>query len=444
MDADDLVGLVASLIAAVSFGSYGVPMKGEASTRVDVDPLVFQTYKAVTVFATSAILICINNYLAKGWTASTTDEGEPGPGSESYFAFHEWTFADFTPWAYVSALLWIPGGTAGVYAIRRAGLAVSVGVWSCVIVVLSFVWGVLIFGEEQRSALGAVAAVAVLCAGLCGIAYFSSVEVNRQPSTEDEGRAELEKGGSTAGETTPLVAKGGANTNDEEIPLDLVHFPHSGTHPHSHQTVDLHVPFAAAEERTFHVSKYHIGLFMAVVNGVLAATIMVPLHYAPPNTTRGVGYSMSFGIAAVLVVALFWALRFMFLSICIFVRHSLWSEFNSETGRVLASQMFARIINESLTEGYRQLPSFHVRVMWRPGLTSGVLYSMGNLSGIVSIQKLGDFMGYSLNQSSIIVSGLWGIFYYREIPGVLNMIGFLTSCCIVFGGIILMASEHKG
>ncbi len=50
MDSDELTGLIASFLAAVSFGSYGVPMKGEAATRVDVDPLVFQTYKAVTVF----------------------------------------------------------------------------------------------------------------------------------------------------------------------------------------------------------------------------------------------------------------------------------------------------------------------------------------------------------------------------------------------------------
>ena len=44
------LGLIASLLAAICFGSYGVPMKGEAATRVDVDPLVFQTYKAFTVF----------------------------------------------------------------------------------------------------------------------------------------------------------------------------------------------------------------------------------------------------------------------------------------------------------------------------------------------------------------------------------------------------------
>ncbi len=47
---DVMLGVIASILAALCFGSYGVPMKGEASTRVDVDPLVFQSYKAFTRF----------------------------------------------------------------------------------------------------------------------------------------------------------------------------------------------------------------------------------------------------------------------------------------------------------------------------------------------------------------------------------------------------------
>lgn len=47
---DELTGFIAAFLAAISFGSYGVPMKGEAATRVDVDPFVFQSYKAFAVF----------------------------------------------------------------------------------------------------------------------------------------------------------------------------------------------------------------------------------------------------------------------------------------------------------------------------------------------------------------------------------------------------------
>ena len=54
---DFITGLVAAFIAAICFGSYGVPMKGEAATRVDVDPLVFQSYKAFTVFVSVAVIL---------------------------------------------------------------------------------------------------------------------------------------------------------------------------------------------------------------------------------------------------------------------------------------------------------------------------------------------------------------------------------------------------
>jgi glucose uptake protein GlcU len=68
-------------------------------------------------------------------------------------------------------------------------------------------------------------------------------------------------------------------------------------------------------------------------------------------------------------------------------------------------QLLQQMATDSFRKGHQQLPSFHFRVMWKAGLTSGVLYGLGNLFGIVSIQKLGNFMGYSLNQSSIIISG---------------------------------------
>jgi len=401
---DELIGLTAAFCAALSFGSYGVPMKGEAATRVDVDALVFQSYKAFTVFLTSSILICCNNILA--------DE-ENDVDYYNNWTFHKWSLlSDFTPWAFLSAILWVPGGTAGVYAVRRAGLAISVGIWSCVIVIVSFIWGVLIFGEKQKSgALGAVKTVSVLCIGLCGIAYFSSSE----PESENTLNNSLNE---VVDEATPLSPnEGGDNSTiegEDQESLDFESFPHCGISPHSHQTLHLHLP-PLISNTTIHVPKYHLGLFFAFLNGLLAATIMIPLHYAPPHSTQGVGYSMSFGIAAMIVVIFAWLLRWM----------------------VCAIQC------RSVGKGYQSLPSFHFKDMLRPGMLAGLLYSIGNLSGIVSIQKLGNFMGYSLNQSSMIVSGLWGIFYYKEIPGLKNILGFILSSVIVFVGIILMGRDHQ-
>ena len=412
---DEFIGLLAAFSAALSFGSYSVPMKGEAATRVDVDPLVFQSYKAFAVFLTSTILIYCNNILAD----EENDAYLISDNQHSHYnwPFHKWSLiSDFTPWAFLSAILWVPGGTAGVYAVRRAGLAISVGIWSCVIVIISFIWGVLIFGEKQKSgALGAMKAVSVLCIGLCGIAFFSSSEPESKKKVKREHNKQRLK--EVIDEATPLSSVGGDDNilfEGGQASLDLENFPHCGQPPHSHQTLHVHLP-PLISKRTIHVSKYHLGLFFASINGLLAATIMIPLHYAPPHSTQGIGYSMSFGIAAVIVVLVAWLLRWM----------------------IRAVQC------RSLIEGYLSLPSFHFKVMLRPGMLAGLLYSIGNLSGIVSIQKLGNFMGYSLNQSSMIISGLWGIFYYKEIPGCANIIGFILSSVIVLVGVIVMGMDHE-
>ena len=121
------------------------------------------------------------------------------------------------------------------------------------------------------------------------------------------------------------------------------------------------------EQHEIDIQQYYIGILMAIVNGVFAATIMVPLHYAPPNATRGLGYSMSFGIAAVVAVLVLWILRWFLNSSMILLR-----ELRND-GRV---QQKRNIVVESFSTGYNDLPSFHVNEMWQPGM---------NLSEITTI-----------------------------------------------------------
>jgi len=257
LSTDEIVGLSSAFLAALSFGSYGVPMKGEAATRVDVDPLVFQSYKAFTVLLTSTLLILINNVFADDYDrdGKSYDNINYHDNPSRYWEFQKWTFEDFTPWAFVSAMMWVPGGTAGVYAIRRAGLgaimvffffkevrmplanhlylfrqsnpAISVGIWSCVIVMLSFVWGVLIFHEKQRGGvIGGVWAMVVLCGGLYGIAYFSSGEAKRKNHDGNHGNLP------PPCETTMLLEKQNDSTMEggeaDVDPLDFETYPHCG------------------------------------------------------------------------------------------------------------------------------------------------------------------------------------------------------------------------
>ena len=80
----------------------------------------------------------------------------------------------FTPWGIASGAFWVPGATAGIYGIRNAGLAISVGTWSSLMVISSFCWGIFVFGERVKSVAGACGAACVLVVGLVGMSIYSS------------------------------------------------------------------------------------------------------------------------------------------------------------------------------------------------------------------------------------------------------------------------------
>ncbi len=104
----------------------------------------------------------------------------------------------FTPWGIVSGLFWVPGGWAGIYAIRTAGLAVAKGTWSSVIVLTSFAWGIFIFEEHVKTISGACCACATLITGLIGMSWFSRPSQPKRKS-EDEVDAFRAEGEEDAG-----------------------------------------------------------------------------------------------------------------------------------------------------------------------------------------------------------------------------------------------------
>jgi hypothetical protein len=70
---------MAAAASALAFGTFGVPIKSDAARSVDVDPLVFQSYKTLLCFATSWLVLLFG---------------------QSF---------EFTPWGIVSAIFWVPG-----------------------------------------------------------------------------------------------------------------------------------------------------------------------------------------------------------------------------------------------------------------------------------------------------------------------------------------------
>lgn len=133
------------------------------------------------------------------------------------------------------------------------------------------------------------------------------------------------------------------------------------------------------------------------------------------DTAKGAAYVISFGIGASIVIMGAWCLRY--------------------------SCLLARL--GSPVKAYQALPAFHFRTMWQPGGTAGLLWSLGNFCSILSVRFLGVGVGYSVIQASMIVSGLWGIFFFKEVVGAPSIARWMGSAFTTLGGILLLSYTHE-
>jgi glucose uptake protein GlcU len=361
-------GWLAVFISCLAFGSFAVPMKAPSVLKVNVHPLVFQTYKTFWVFVTS-------------WVT----------------AF--WVPVTFTPWGLVSGLSWVPAGVAAVVSVQHVGLGVGQGTWSSVIVLVSFSWGVFYFGEPLYSYPMSVFGLLSLMGGVAGMAHFST-----QEETVDVG----EKRGS---EGRPLVGKyvelGQPSSADEISGRNLLTSAassnKSGRGTKSYLGCNCFSRW----------SRRQIGLGAALFNGIWGGSNMVPLRIVQQHSSEersgsvpsGVGFVISFAVGSALVNLLMWAVLY---------------------------------VHRRFVTG-DQMPSLHLKAMVVPGAIAGCLWSLGNVMAMLAVLALGEAVGYSCVQASILVSGLWSIFYYNELTDQRRIKYWLGSAVLALVGIITLS-----
>ena len=390
-------GWIAALVSAFAFGSFAVPIKGEAANSVDIDPLVMQTYKTTICFLTSWLVLLYGQ---------------------------EFTY---TPWGIVSGIFWIPGGTMAIFAVRNAGLAVSQGTWSSMIVAVSFIWGIFGFHEGVKNKVQASLAVVIMIFGLCGMSYYSAPSI-------------VASNGSIHDDSSPILYRV-LNTMDKDGKSDIStsasydHLPVKDREKSSLESPSrCEIDTSSLDLEMFNsndiindqndqqslvicgkrINRRLAGLISAFGCGIWGGSIMVPMHFAPSNA-GGLGYIISFAIGASIVNIFLWIMRYF----------------------------YNVYYTGSFQKGWNALPSFHFKVMWLPGAVAGSVWSVGNIASIVSVQYLGEGVGYSLSQSSMLISGLWGIIWFREIRGVEIVTKWLIAASITVFSILLLSYEHE-
>jgi len=90
------------------------------------------------------------------------------------------------------------------------------------------------------------------------------------------------------------------------------------------------------------------------------------------------------------------------------------------------------------------LPKWHIEHLWKAGLAAGLLYSIGNFSALLAVTYLGQGVGFSFCQLQLLVSGLWGVFYFKEIKGQERIAKWFMSAAVAVLGIICLSYQHEG
>jgi glucose uptake protein GlcU len=368
----------------------------------------------------------------------------------------------WTPWGIVSGLFWVPGAACGIYGIRNAGVAVAVGTWSSIQVVSSCIFGIIIFKESVKDVPQTMMAFLVLMTGLVGMSVYSetpanvktqssSSGANYQPvATGEESDAavptatipmrmmsppspvsrKLQRKNSKSGSmnmenasefVAPPTLVEDINKSSMMVPMELEDGNTTGTEASDplivddkNRSMDRVVLFGGR----LNLTKRQMGMLGAIVNGIWGGLNLIPLHYAQRDQgMSGASYLISYATGSLIVCISIWILLFTY-----------------------------HYVNRgySVKDAIDALPPFHVRELGLPGLCAGLFYSIGNFCSILAVSFLGQGVGFSFCQGQLLISGLWGVFYFGEIQGQETIIKWFSSAGITIIGIIWLSYQHEG
>lgn len=283
--------------------------------------------------------------------------------------------------ACLSGTLFILANTFAFFAIPRIGIALAQGTWGGVSLAVSFVWGT--YGPKEvlkvpRSLEGAYGGILLILIGIIGLAQSKTL-AGLLFSSKERGSA-------------PLLRNDSADRPSDYISLDFVE---SGSRVNS--VNDREMSESKAQKYKF------VGILCACLTGVLGGSILVPNQI---GSLQGQEAVASFGTGAFCTALILTPLYFALLD-------------NSEE-----SPHFPRRCSD----------------LW-PGIVAGIIWNIGNIMQIFAIPAIGYAVAGPINQCGLLISGLLGIFLFKEIKGRSRItVFFFCSSILIVGAFVLSAS----
>ena len=289
----------------------------------------------------------------------------------------------------IGGCLFVGASSLSFVAAKNLGLSTGQGVWSGSAITVAFLWGVFgppPIGQPLGSLPGSLLAMLLLLMGVAGM-------VKCQPL----GRALVRRGWAheeAAPSTEPLHS---GSSSDSDVG--------SGARENGSLREDCALQ---PQLRAAHPAKSAraTGLFAAVGVGLFGGSILVPLAYLDDQLAA----LPSFGLGALL------------------------------GGALLTSTFYAGAHRRG------EAPALELRSTLWAGLLSGLVWNAGNLCQIIAmgVYALPYGIAYPILQAALMVSGLLGIFVFREIVERPAIIVFFTCAGLVVVGAVLLGLFGPG
>ncbi|KAI7841935.1 hypothetical protein COHA_004462 [Chlorella ohadii] len=357
------LGLWYAILAAVFNGTFGVFSKLR-STRNE-HPLIFNYWLAEGVALSGLLLLVVPPRV-------------------------------FSIWGVLSGCLFVLSASNAVTAISLVGLAAATGVWCGVAVLTSFAWGVLVAGDKVQHMWQAVAALALILAGIAGIAAsaagggqaLDSPSASREASNDPEAAGSRAEGAGDTEAAAPLLARQSSNASRQG---------HSGE--------------GSWQQHLAPRTRVLLGLATAVAAGAIGGLILAPM-LAAPKDVRGPQFVPSMALGVLVVSPALTAL------LTCAPRHAFSFSQASVAGWVIKSPAAG------------------------PGMAAGLVWNLGNLACIMAVtdKRVGLAIAMPIMQCGLFVAGIWGITLFQEIRGAQTLALYWLSGSVLVAGAALLAN----
>mmetsp|Transcript_23515 Transcript_23515/g.32984 ORF Transcript_23515/g.32984 Transcript_23515/m.32984 type:complete len:350 (-) Transcript_23515:144-1193(-) len=240
------VGLCLAVASAVFNGSFAALFKTKKMTALNIHPMVFQLYVCFGMFLSSLLVIPL---LYKNPAL-----------------FQDDTVGDqlcFSGYGVLAGCLFVLAITGSFNAISDIGIALAQGIWSGGAMLVSYLWGVFIFGQTPKKLPLSLFSLFVLVVGVLVIALSSKIARMSFIQRNKRGYESIE------------------DSNDTSDPETT--------------TVKIDIPDHSSDKY-----QYVRGILWAVFVGIFGGSILVPLNYVP-SEAQGLVFLPSFGLGTMIL-----------------------------------------------------------------------------------------------------------------------------------------------